>query len=947
MSNSNNLPVSRPQEAYIADEVDWPLGSQRIHITLVVLRLCTFVLDELLSCYSVYPFISPVPAAAVLYHAEIDHPMDFSTLESNLYREKYKTFCDFEQDLELIWRNAKQFHNPVATIYKLAVNLEEKFSGLLLRIRREGNPMPIPDPSVVPVPEETDFSQAIFNEAHYTTESVLYFLQIVLPSEKGSKAIRGFSKVRTLYDQLNEPFLRVIEAMKQGGPTSYRPLPRLYIGKNRTLLAEAQRVPHATVAILMNVQVVPYKHDKRNDLFHVSADVALVRPIGECHEFDATGVDTSLSTDFLPKAYIKVKVVRVVTGVQAIITDAMEKLFFRRAYTTHRLSRYHLPDLKKVRDTEIAKLFSQAIIDGQTGLLPADSYYTTSAAAMDTASSDLGSFTSNPAIKRNATSIPATATTATSDAALLNPKKRDSPQVASDTLVNEQNNGVKRSKHTHSPDSGLNSMRIPSLLRDGSSKETHTNLTSTYNHKTTDSPMAIDNDKIAYTKYLGPDDETARELQNENDGRREYYLEKSRELWQNVFTFCKQRNVPVVHVNKYLSNTSSFPNAEGFFKHVYYVHNNSDIVVQTFRRMTITQRATELVSLLTLQGKSNMGQIVEVLQEDGGEIIGLAMKRYQKTLKQYTHKHTHHRLTAYQKMDLIKQMLRCMKLIHEVGIAHRDLSEVNFMVDEKPGETLPDGSAHAHVYLIDFGKAIFTHADDLRRWWVDKPKVQGEYEGEVLPESKAELEEWCMHMPWIKSKPDHGYRHYRSIQTLPRARADNDVLPYLINPIAEDMYSIGTLIWKIFSETEPWHGILDTDLKGLRDTVKSDYAIDNTLEREVSGELSRRLLRSCLRVNPDDRLSAAEILEWLDRPEIYQGLIAEWTEFAPVSRTKRHAKAAYRFEEEQSREQRLRKSSGAGRSRKRRSRLGSQSSTSPDNNNTDDGNGPSSAVLLP
>ena len=61
--------------------------------------------------------------------------MDFSTLEYNLYHNKYKTLEDFEQDLSLIWRNAKVFHEPVALIYKLAVHLEERYAAILASIK--------------------------------------------------------------------------------------------------------------------------------------------------------------------------------------------------------------------------------------------------------------------------------------------------------------------------------------------------------------------------------------------------------------------------------------------------------------------------------------------------------------------------------------------------------------------------------------------------------------------------------------------------------------------------------------------------------------------------------------------------------------------------------------------------------------------------------------------
>ncbi|KAI9249660.1 hypothetical protein BDA99DRAFT_523302 [Phascolomyces articulosus] len=886
-SNNSNILMDERQEPSAGDEVDWPLGSQRIHISLVVLRLCTFVLDELMSCYSVFPFVSPVPATAFLYHAEIKQAMDFSTLQQNLYHEKYKTYGEFEQDLQLIWLNAKRFHNSFAVIYRLAVNLEERYEFLCARLRGdEGIPKPIPDPVTVPAPEETRLDSSLYNEAIYTNESVLYFLQLVLPTEKTNKAIRGFSKVRGLYDQLNEPFLRVVESMRNGELLQHRPLPRLYIGKNRTLLAEARNNPHGIVAIMMNVKTQPYPHSSRRDLCHLTADIVLAQPIGECQEFDTTGTDATLPTDYLPKASIKLKVIKVQMGVQAIITESMERLYFRRAYTTHRLSTYMWVDVKKFRDLEIAKLFVKAVVHCQQDL-EEESRYT--ASNQPTIPGKRPAPHAAVAKKRSKHQTPSAATSTT-------------PAIKSATSTTTT---------TTTMTSKTNETLLPSPQAEEVSADRNSNLPLARGNTVVATPASSSDDKkggiISFTRYLGPDDNVTSQITSDNGKSRDYYLRKSKELWEKVFSYCKEKHVPLINVKKYLSNTSAFPNAEGYFKHVYYVHGNNDVVVQTFRRMTITQRATELVSLLALHNQPSMGQIIEVLQEDGGEIIGLTMKRYQKTLKQYTHKHTHHRLTAHQKMDLIRQMLVCMKCIHELGIAHRDLSEVNFMVDESKTDVLEDGSVKAKLYLIDFGKALLTKPDDMRRWWVDRPKVEGEYEGEVLPENEEDLETWCKNLPWVKAKPDHGYRHYRSIQTLPRGRTDHDILPWLIHPIAEDIYSIGTLIWKIFSETEPWYGILDTDLKGLRETVKNDFSIEKTLEREVVGKLSRELLRQCLRTSPEDRKSAAEILGWLDHPDVYEGLVKEWTENAPVGRTKRHAKAVYKFEEEQSKEQRQRR----------------------------------------
>ncbi|KAI7905414.1 kinase-like domain-containing protein [Cokeromyces recurvatus] len=420
--------------------------------------------------------------------------------------------------------------------------------------------------------------------------------------------------------------------------------------------------------------------------------------------------------------------------------------------------------------------------------------------------------------------------------------------------------------------------------------------------------MTNSNPSESFERYLQQDDNNLSQAIRNNEVTqsfdKEYYINASKGLWEKVVQYSTEKNVPIVDINKYNVSTSSLPNAEGFFKHVFFLSHDKQKVVQTFRHMTISQRTTEIVGLLCLKGLRHMGQITEVLQESHGEIIGLCMERYEKTLKQYTHAHSHHRLTAHQKMDLIIQMLQCLETIHSIGLAHRDLSEVNFMVNET-NEKLRDGSSKAELFLIDFGKSIFTDAKSYRHWWVEQPPagVSGhDYDGEIVPKTRAELDQWCCRLPWIRSKPDHGYKLYRSIQTLPKSRIDTEDLPWLVNPIAEDLYSIGTIIWKTFAETEPWYGILDTDLKALRETVGQDYHIERALEREVAGELSRQLLLKFLKVSPDQRQSATEVLAWLQDIEIQDGLIHEWEQHAPVGRQKRHAKALFRFDEEQAAE---------------------------------------------
>lgn len=128
-------------------------------------------------------------------------------------------------------------------------------------------------------------------------------------------------------------------------------------------------------------------------------------------------------------------------------------------------------------------------------------------------------------------------------------------------------------------------------------------------------------------------------------------------------------------------------------------------------------------------------------------------------------------------------------------------------------------------------------------------------------------------------------------------------------------------MWKIFAETEPWRGILDTDLQGLRYVAEDDYRIERALQREVHGELSRQLLLKCLKTRPQDRATAAEILEWITREDIKAALLEEWKKYSSENRASRKAKTMYGFEdgteEEKRRKKRQRTAATAGGSRGR------------------------------
>ncbi|KAI8967980.1 hypothetical protein BDF20DRAFT_917220 [Mycotypha africana] len=999
-----------------------------VTMTAQAFRQCIFVIDELLSCYDCYQFLIPIPATAFVYLKEIERPMDFKTLEQNLYNNKYRQYEDFIADLSLIWKNAKRFHRTFDPIYQQAENLAKRYESLERFLN--GGDLPfylstsinstdiitgteLPEEKVDLIPPPPPLPPfPMYKEIDPKRKSNLYFIQALSEQDGLTRRLRGFGNVRQLFQHLNSSFFQYLNT--QQTKTTKIPLPRFYIAKNRTLLNQSRTDPDGLLAILFNVEIHSEGKSASKDLYRLSTTVVICEPMGETHNFDDSTMDKSQKYEYCPKAWLKLKILKVVPNVEAVINSEIDRNFFRKAYNTFRLSTKFPADPKKVRNQELAKQFVRSILEpvskeGKPASVTSTSQSSRKLTTQKQASPSAIEYIKKPVVriqtppplspqrqnltaksiepsqlqesvstssspKQPASKPTATTTTAISSASISKPKnfiripersiKNDQSMTEESKPLTERrettpvkpqirlklnsssSNNKKVSEMTASPtistvsaqtgsntqpttqpntqsetkqpikdkNSGYTSCSTESYEyseeeeddRSSSKSKQMTPVDRKHDASLSDTPTlekAVkwinDNPIDSFQRYLQMDDEIPKSSAETQLHNKEYYINASKELWHKLSDFAKEKNVPIVNIDHYNVNTSRLPNAEGFFKHVFFMPNDDQKVIQTFRRMTITQRTTEIAGLLALKGLPHVGQITEVLQESHGEIIGLCMQRYQKTLKQYAHAHSHHRLTAHQKMDIIIQLLQSIETIHNIGLAHRDISEVNFMVNETT-QTLRDGSRKAELFLIDFGKSTFTNPESYRRWWVEQPvKINDEYEGEIVPKSKEELDRWCHLLPWMRSKPDHGYRLYRSIQTLPKSRIDTDDLPWLVNPLAEDLYSIGTLIWKTFAETEPWYGILDTDLKGLRETVGQDYHIEKALEREVPGELSKELLLKFLKVSPDQRKSATEVLEWLQNLDIQDGLINEWEQYAPVARQKRHAKALFRYEDEQ------------------------------------------------
>ncbi|KAF9084571.1 hypothetical protein BGX23_010418, partial [Mortierella sp. AD031] len=237
---------------------------------------------------------------------------------------------------------------------------------------------------------------------------------------------------------------------------------------------------------------------------------------------------------------------------------------------------------------------------------------------------------------------------------------------------------------------------------------------------------------------------------------------------------------------------------------------------------------------------------------------------YTYTLKEYTANARHH-LTPWQKLSLIQDLIMAMSSVHGTGFAHRDLSDLNVMIDEDLKETLEDGSLRPLVRVIDFGKSVFIQPEEVKRWSMMD---------EVSDEELALL-------PLVVLPPDHGYKLYRSILTLPRSKHDHTHLPP-VDPLAEDIFSLGVLIWRTFSGMSPWNGAIDDDIRTLRSLVSTDDKIKFQMEKGVNGRRSKELLLQCLTTEANTRSTIHELKAWLDQPEVKADLLVEFEFYSGV-----------------------------------------------------------------
>jgi hypothetical protein len=57
------------------------------------------------------------------YYAFIEHPMDLKTIEAKVKKDEYPGLAEFKADVELMFKNAKEYNMPGSDIFKDATAL--------------------------------------------------------------------------------------------------------------------------------------------------------------------------------------------------------------------------------------------------------------------------------------------------------------------------------------------------------------------------------------------------------------------------------------------------------------------------------------------------------------------------------------------------------------------------------------------------------------------------------------------------------------------------------------------------------------------------------------------------------------------------------------------------------------------------------------------------------
>ncbi|KAF9213970.1 hypothetical protein BGZ59_004553 [Podila verticillata] len=816
---------------------------------LELVRIGQSILDRLLNNPVCQYFINMVPLTASNYHAVIKKPMDLTTMERRLWRtikiaftpgfsytvpdatetadnsKGYVTLRELESDFNRIYQNAVYFNPSAHMIHKQAQAFRGLYKGLSLAFKDE-RLLPTD-----PLPQEVYRSDIV----SLSKPGSLYLFRACTPREMDHKMTDLSNE---LYAALHQPLFEAGDELEKVTPESPR-FARLYINKNRSILSKIRDELDAKVLVLSDIRVTRPAGKKAAEdrkptdahMITLQARAIVVKPLGEKHDMITVG-DLDC-----PIAWIMVAVVKSVN-----ITVEVPRRFERGVLS--KMKHEIIPFNK----TDKAGLECHSVITEALGML------TSSAAASP--STPVSESTAEVPPHIEVVSNSDRLSTSLNDAVqILQARKRS----LSDTDFAPQSAATSsKQPRPISPPPVLAIVPLPPLVQDQLQS-------STPNLSGYDSPASVSSASTSTGSTSAPMEiDTVPKPASDPPGSPPgtQLTPREQQMLQSLKVAAQQMNVPYVSWNS-IKPKLTMDTAQGLFKRIYHFRDDDSVVAQNFKEMdseSFEQRVREVACLVKLRGIAGVGQIQSVLDDEDGHLVGLSMTKYAYTLKAYA-TNARKPLTACQKLSLVLDIVEAVALIHGAGLAHRDLSEVNIMVSEDPVNRLADDSPRPWVRVIDFGKSVFVLPEDVKRWSIQE---------QVSDEELALL-------PLVVLPPDHGYKLYRSILTLPRSKGDHSLLPP-VDPRLEDVYSLGILIWRIFSGKSPWNGTIEDDIKVIRHMVSSDTQIQFYLQREVTGKVSRELLLKCLTAESETRSTAEQVKEFLAQEGVVAELLKEFEE---------------------------------------------------------------------
>ncbi|KAK9727673.1 hypothetical protein K7432_001610 [Basidiobolus ranarum] len=871
-SDLENRTLDELEEAYICTRFPEPK----------IFHKATYILDRLFAMAFSRAFISPF-GTAHLYEPPLGG-LNLTIIDRKLWHGKYKTFEGFVEDLREVAEAVKLNYDDKDEIYFISKEFINFFEDLAWELRSNSSETPEKQ-EVAPFSEQ---ELKMIKGLECTEDSPFYIVKLATLAEV-VRSNRGLLEKET-FAAVHHPFFEDFGSTPDIlTGTTENALPtvlRIFISHNRTALELARDEQNGFLLVFTNVTMS--KVETKGHI-RLQADCFVTKPIGKRHDIEDVEILQSLDS---MKSWIKVAVL---------------KAFKFDAEVPSRFRTYHLKPYRPVKydpstigEHPLSQIIMEAknhwdpnIVKERQLAMSGDSREFTPQPKMKapvrkhpTRTRSVSTTKKKAKVKMNLTSTPkrtdedskmdvstpesptfkgslqtrirTDGDDASSDDRFLLPtfpkeimKKEIESQLSSEAEdVNIDIVGM--DVDTEFPDFASRSIANQAQIR----SELTVRIEQVSDSISDDSPFQLIELTQNAVEPTSSEKEFARESNSDFSTRQ--LLSEAKVLYSRIKETGLKLGVHFENresIEQHLSQRY----VVGQFKNVHVSASDVNIVVQIYKgigRELIESRLMELACLLKLRGLKRVGEILSIVESDDGIPTGLTMNRYQKTLKQYLH--IRYNISPQQKYKLMRDLIAAVKVLHDLGIAHRNLSEENIMVNEIEGIFLKDGTLRPKVFLIDYGKARFTRREDIQRWYLYP----------LAPEEEKLL-------PRITSTPDHGYKRYRSIKTLPRSKNDIATLSHDINPFAEDIYSLGVLLWRIFTQQCPLACVFEDDILGLRQIVSDEHRLRTEICKAIPGSKCRELLFGCLAVNDVDRWSVDELSKWIWNQQNRKQLIYE------------------------------------------------------------------------